>query len=478
MTTYIVDRDTWYRGKGRNSSFLLTREGQRCCIGFVGKQCGVPDKDMVGVGGVRGVPGRHSWPTWFDAGVRLSTMSDLYRAYEINDDMDITDEIREARLQELFQKHGDTIIFYNSKPNGGNNMSTATLAAMVLRHATGAKNYLKTFYVGSQTDPNIEYIVHNRRNVVTHRKQWTCNCPDFTERQVVKNGTCKHIAFVQSQLIASSAISTTGTPPIGRVVGLRCTQCGINWPEYPGQTMEKFRWAHDIPGTVIETYDAVSDVVKTVTAPTPAVETRRFRCTLCAPPGSPKTPETSPASFWPNAKMPQQTLADFKNYHKDSVGSTNPERYVIEEAPANLVQASPETIPEPTPEPVRQLSSSEQQAKSLIDQIVVLLNSGEGRTFWNVISALRGPDSGDESLKYDTTATLRAAIGIEPGACGLTVADKRTEPLGLDAADPERQYGYIKVSDEVRNRFEKAQTHFVNHYGNALIALKKLGYIK
>lgn len=70
---------------------------------------------------------------------------------------------------------------------------------MTVRQATRVGSRQTTWYVQSETNPNVEYIVHNKRDAVSHRPRWTCNCPDFTERQqFTHDGVCKHIVSAQT----------------------------------------------------------------------------------------------------------------------------------------------------------------------------------------------------------------------------------------------------------------------------------------
>lgn len=69
---------------------------------------------------------------------------------------------------------------------------------MNVRESAKVGNRLSTWYVESETTAGLEYIIHNKRNQVSHRKVWTCDCPDFTNRQFFKGGICKHIQAVQN----------------------------------------------------------------------------------------------------------------------------------------------------------------------------------------------------------------------------------------------------------------------------------------
>jgi hypothetical protein len=86
---------------------------------------------------------------------------------------------------------------------------------MQIREAAKVRNRQTTWYVTSDTTPGVEYIVHNKRNVVSHHMMWTCNCPDFTERQQFKNGQCKHITAVQNHAVNQEYVSL---PTVNQVI--------------------------------------------------------------------------------------------------------------------------------------------------------------------------------------------------------------------------------------------------------------------
>lgn len=114
---YTVDRKTWYRGKGGEYSALLTKQGKRCCIGFVGQQCGVRDKLMLDIPTIHfhGPGAGYLNPSEFPAWMSYSThgSQDVDEAYEVNDNEEISDLTREAKLKEIFARHGDELEFIN-----------------------------------------------------------------------------------------------------------------------------------------------------------------------------------------------------------------------------------------------------------------------------------------------------------------------------------------------------------------------------
>ena len=107
---FIVDRKTWFRGQGRAGSSLLNLDGKRCCIGFVGQQCGMPDESLLMRRAVFTVPiDWRKFPKWMES----VGQCDIYSAYQVNDAKTITDEVREASLKEIFLRNGDEIEFVN-----------------------------------------------------------------------------------------------------------------------------------------------------------------------------------------------------------------------------------------------------------------------------------------------------------------------------------------------------------------------------
>lgn len=205
---------------------------------------------------------------------------------------------------------------------------------MQIREAAKERNRQSTWYVTSETDSAVTYIVHNKRNVVSHHKVWTCNCPDFTERQQFKNGQCKHITEVKNK-IALDAVTA-------EVLGDKLTLPTVN------------------------------QVIDTI---------------------------------------------------------------------------------------VRVLNGPRDQAKQL----------------WDVLTVLRGPDNDDSELKAITTAPLRGAIGIRPGASGAIVNNKQPFAANLDVTEGGQDwYAMLDTLAKKHN----AQDHFGTHYRAALNTLKRLGYVK
>jgi hypothetical protein len=112
MAKYIVDRRTWYRGMTDDGNSLLLRsDGKRCCIGFVGQQCGIVDEELLNKGTVYKAPSA-LWPDWMKES-KINFGTDIALAYETNDTVRLTDESREAILKKIFARNGDEIEFEN-----------------------------------------------------------------------------------------------------------------------------------------------------------------------------------------------------------------------------------------------------------------------------------------------------------------------------------------------------------------------------
>lgn len=111
MATFTVKRSEWYRGKGAEESKLLREDGKRCCIGFVGQQCGLTDERLLYVSSVSKTldygEACHKWPKWM---LKKWSM-EIQEAYTVNDRESITDGEREAQLKEIFKRNGDEIVF-------------------------------------------------------------------------------------------------------------------------------------------------------------------------------------------------------------------------------------------------------------------------------------------------------------------------------------------------------------------------------
>jgi len=108
------------------------------------------------------------------------------------------------------------------------------------------------------------------------------------------------------------------------------------------------------------------------------------------------------------------------------------------------------------------LTGEKRDAKLMLDAIVKFLNVGdqESVNLWGVLTALRGPDSGNDEIKGLTTSRLRHDIGLR---------EYSNEFYGyfLTNAQPLVAYkGDISPAS--------ASLHFVSHFNEAVRSLQNL----
>jgi len=113
------------------------------------------------------------------------------------------------------------------------------------------------------------------------------------------------------------------------------------------------------------------------------------------------------------------------------------------------------------------------KARKLIIDLIQFVNNHEensqlrrpyARAVWNIITALRGPDSDNDEMKAQTTQNIRGAIGLaEINSCGAFTG--HATPKGIEDA-----FGYSVKTNEKK--------HFIKHYKYAVESLLELGFIE
>lgn len=106
---FQVNRSAWYRGKGALDSRLLRTDGQKCCLGFFARACGIPELSLIDVSSPRNVKGKHPKDFLF----LLNGIPDSPICGEMmrtNDDQ-MDDKNRESKLTDLFKAAGHTVEF-------------------------------------------------------------------------------------------------------------------------------------------------------------------------------------------------------------------------------------------------------------------------------------------------------------------------------------------------------------------------------
>ncbi len=64
---------------------------------------------------------------------------------------------------------------------------------MTVRAAHNHTSGVRTFYVGSESQPGVQYVAQHIRRA--GRRFWACSCPDFLFRRQMKRShrSCKHL---------------------------------------------------------------------------------------------------------------------------------------------------------------------------------------------------------------------------------------------------------------------------------------------
>ena len=125
VKSFTINRKYWARGNGTDvSNHLLNRNGTRCCLGFYAQACGIPDKELRGVGLVSDVV-RSSTVEWntrlADDSKLLAFAQDKPTTQALVDTNDsyigeyrsspASEEEREKKIANLFKRFGITVKF-------------------------------------------------------------------------------------------------------------------------------------------------------------------------------------------------------------------------------------------------------------------------------------------------------------------------------------------------------------------------------
>lgn len=114
---FVVKKKNWYRGKGGDSC-LLRSDGQRCCMGFVAQQLGIPDDILLTCRTISALETSKIDPKILQK-LEDNIQSRPFNytpkwvslAYCDNDNPDIDDDERIRRLQKLAKDGGHTFTF-------------------------------------------------------------------------------------------------------------------------------------------------------------------------------------------------------------------------------------------------------------------------------------------------------------------------------------------------------------------------------
>lgn len=115
---------------------------------------------------------------------------------------------------------------------------------------------------------------------------------------------------------------------------------------------------------------------------------------------------------------------------------------------------------------MRQEASNAAEALDLIDEMLSGLPMPEAKALWDILTALRGPDSDDdegEELKLRTTAILRA------NALPKTQRDPDNHGHGYNRMDAVSVRGSLSMVGHGTDL-----SHFMRHFNMAVEAMKKV----
>lgn len=107
-----IDRTRWIRGEGSYNSYLLRpQDGKMCCIGFLAKAHGIPDRDILDKHALIDVQNHDRKLARYDDTEEHEEYLDS--AYQANDDSALTDVERELKITGLLAEMGVEATFIN-----------------------------------------------------------------------------------------------------------------------------------------------------------------------------------------------------------------------------------------------------------------------------------------------------------------------------------------------------------------------------
>ena len=119
---FTIKRSEWARGNidGGSATLLLSKvTNLKCCLGFYGMACGAEEYAILD----QFTPTKlqEFWPAWlferdyasngYGPGRYDDKVSAYYELTNINDELKIDEEVREAKVIDVFARHGVTVNF-------------------------------------------------------------------------------------------------------------------------------------------------------------------------------------------------------------------------------------------------------------------------------------------------------------------------------------------------------------------------------
>lgn len=116
MKRMVIKGSEWRRGgivneRMHGPTMLLNEQGKRCCVGIHGRLLGIPDEELLNLGWPKtdGSVYDHMWNEQVEGDSIMS--QDEVGAASINDNANITDEVRIDQLRPIFRRRGVIIVW-------------------------------------------------------------------------------------------------------------------------------------------------------------------------------------------------------------------------------------------------------------------------------------------------------------------------------------------------------------------------------
>lgn len=118
-----------------------------------------------------------------------------------------------------------------------------------------------------------------------------------------------------------------------------------------------------------------------------------------------------------------------------------------------------------------------QEGRELLDKVVTFLNERDedSRKMWNLLSALRGPDSENEDVKHLTTSRLRGALGLRE--CSQFMVNNNP-PIYAGEDNFDTKWEIDRQVKEILQGYQRENYHFIKHAASGNVALAYFGFIK
>lgn len=104
MLVCVIDRSKWARrtvGSNKGISLLINKQGNMCCLGFLGLTCEIPESALF-----EKVSPAELVELNEKEGIKYPANVDWHKFISINDDRYTTDAEKEAKLIKLAQDNG------------------------------------------------------------------------------------------------------------------------------------------------------------------------------------------------------------------------------------------------------------------------------------------------------------------------------------------------------------------------------------